>query len=373
MRSWYRVAWIAVVLLGAVGICQAQDNTVTVRGQVTALDSGNPLPGAHVMIAGSTRGTAADADGYFEMRNLPVDAYRIHVSMLGFEPVAQDTVLTEPGTYTLNFALVPAVLELDGAEVAAERDSRWQRRLERFKREFIGISENAEQTELLNPEVLEFSSSWGRFRAEASQPLQIRNYALGYEIEYHLSHFSSTRTRIRYDGDPFYREMEPESPEQQEEWKEARKDAYYGSLRHFLRAAMDDRIDDEGFVVFRIPRTRSLGLQHAGGREPRLRGRRHHFFEEADEGEHFELDFRGQLEIMYRHAPEPRAYAEWHADPRRVPADFRTSYLSLNDRPAVIDNDGDVVKPFAVTRYGFYAFTRLADSLPKEYAPPSER
>jgi len=50
-----------------------------------------------------------------------------------------------------------------------------------------------------------------------------------------------------------------------------------------------------------------------------------------------------------------------------MPQDFRTAYLSLNERPALVDRYGDIVQPFAVTRYGYYAFTRVADSLPKEY------
>lgn len=370
-----RLAILCCLLVMALGFsllpsAHGQDaERVTLTGTVTAEDTGLPLPGAHVILAGSTTGTVTDLHGRYTLPDLPVDAYRLHVSMLGFEPTAVDTALTAPGRYIIDIVLPEAVLELQEAEVTAERDRRWERRLARFKEEFIGTSARAEQTELLNPEVLSFTSRWGRFRAEAAAPLRLRNHALGYTITYHLTHFSSTRARIQYDGDRFYEPMEPESPEQAAAWEAAREEVYRGSLQHFLHAVMDDRVAEEGFVVYQLPRVRSLGLRHARDGAPRFRGRTHRFFSSAADGAHYELDFRGQLEILYREAPEPPAYVEWLRDQRRVPRDFRTAYLSLNERPAAIDRYGDVVQPFAVTRYGYYAFTRVADSLPKAYRP----
>lgn len=371
-----RLATLCCLLVTALGLglypsVAGQDaERVTLTGTVTAADTGLPLPGAHVILAGSTSGTVTDLHGRYTLPDLPVDAYRVHVSMLGFEPTAVDTALTRPGRHIIDIALPAAVLELQEAEVTAERDRRWEQRLARFKEEFIGTSERAEQTELLNPEVLSFTSRWGRFRAEAAAPLHLRNHALGYDIRYHLTHFSSTGTRIQYDGDRFYEPMTPESPEQATAWEAARAEAYRGSLQHFLHAVMDDRVAEEGFVVYQLPRVRSLGLRHARDGAPRFRGRTHRFFSSAADGAHYELDFRGQLEILYREAPEPPAYVAWLRDQRRVPRDFRTAYLSLNERPAAIGRYGDVVQPFAVTRYGYYAFTRVADSLPKAYRPP---
>ena len=361
---------VAAVWLGLSPLAFGQNvERVTLTGTVATEDTGLPLPGAHVILAGSTSGTVTDRQGRYTLADLPVDAYRVHVSMLGFEPTAVDTALTAPGRYIIDIVLPAAVLQLEEAEVTATRDRRWERRLARFKEEFIGTSERAEQTELLNPEVLSFTSRWGRFRAEAAAPLRLRNHALGYNITYHLTHFSSTGTRIQYDGDRFYEPMTPKSPEQAAAWETARAEAYRGSLQHFLHAVMDDRVEEAGFVVYQLPRVRSLGLRHARDGAPRFRGRTHRFFNTADDGAHYELDFRGELEILYRDAPEPPAYVDWLRDQRRVPRDFRTAYLSLNERPALVDRYGDIVQPFAVTRYGYYAFTRVADSLPKEYRP----
>ena len=52
---------------------QATDETITVSGKVTGAD-GKPLPGAHVVIAGSMRGTYTDVQGRYVLKNTPKNA-----------------------------------------------------------------------------------------------------------------------------------------------------------------------------------------------------------------------------------------------------------------------------------------------------------
>ena len=49
---------------------QTTDETITVSGRVTGRD-GKPLPGAHILIAGSMRGTYTDAQGRYVLKNIP--------------------------------------------------------------------------------------------------------------------------------------------------------------------------------------------------------------------------------------------------------------------------------------------------------------
>ncbi|MEM9667189.1 MAG: carboxypeptidase-like regulatory domain-containing protein, partial [Bacteroidota bacterium] len=133
-------ALLAVFVLSLLpAVAWAQVPTATLTGTVVDDETGEPLPGASVFIATSTRGDVVDTEGRFELRGVPVGAHRLYVSIIGFEPVAVDTLLREPRVYTFNFRLKPTVLELEGEVVVeAERDRRWQRRYERFKRLFIG-------------------------------------------------------------------------------------------------------------------------------------------------------------------------------------------------------------------------------------------
>lgn len=52
---------------------QATDEKITVSGRVTGAD-GKPLPGAHILIAGSMHGTYADAQGRYVLKNVPKNA-----------------------------------------------------------------------------------------------------------------------------------------------------------------------------------------------------------------------------------------------------------------------------------------------------------
>ena len=169
------------------GVAMAQPSGhATLTGLVLDDDTGEPLAGVHVFIASSLIGTTTDAEGVFRLRRVPLGAQRLVVSMIGFEPIARDLFLEEAQTYEYDFDLSPRVYELGQITVEGERDPRWQRRLKRFIRLFIGETRYAEETEILNPEVLDFEHKEGRFTAWAAEPLIIENRALGYRIQYLL-------------------------------------------------------------------------------------------------------------------------------------------------------------------------------------------
>ncbi|GAB4049301.1 M56 family metallopeptidase [Spirosoma litoris] len=62
---------------------QATDDTITVAGRVTAAD-GKPLPGAHVILEGTTTGAETNAKGYYTLPNVPKNASLV-VSFIGFD------------------------------------------------------------------------------------------------------------------------------------------------------------------------------------------------------------------------------------------------------------------------------------------------
>ena len=56
-----------------------------VSGKITELRSGNSLPGANVVLSGTNLGAAADADGYFEINNVPSGTYELMATFIGYE------------------------------------------------------------------------------------------------------------------------------------------------------------------------------------------------------------------------------------------------------------------------------------------------
>ncbi len=337
-------------------------------GVVRGAETGGSLPGAHVFIAASMIGTTTDSTGRFDLRGIPLGAHRLYVSMLGYEPAVLDTLIQSATTDTLAFELKPAVLSAGEVTVTAERDEDWYKRLQTFKRLFIGTSRRADECTLLNPEVLAFETKWwGRFEAFARAPLRIENRALGYRIRYHLDAFSASGSTVRWDGEPFFEPLTPTDSAEAAAWVAHRQAAYSGSMRHFLRALRSDRLREAGFTVYHHP---NEAFRSASSRF-RIRARR--LIEPTAEDSVSTLNFFGRLEVIYRHEQEDSRFLRWAGLYHRRASGLQTSHLKLNEHPVTVDASGEIVEPYGATVYGYFAFERLADAVPRGYAPPSSQ
>lgn len=67
----------------------SENITQTIRGRITDRQTLQPLPGANIIIPDSEpfRGAASDANGYFELRNVPVGRVDVKISFLGYREV----------------------------------------------------------------------------------------------------------------------------------------------------------------------------------------------------------------------------------------------------------------------------------------------
>ncbi len=384
----YRLLTIAALFLGLLmwmapsdaTAQQGRSGTATIVGTVTDADTGEPLESANVFIANSQIGTATDSDGRYRLDNVPLGAQRLFVSSVGYDAEARNLNLREAGMEMIDFELTESVVDLDETIVTAERDDEWLERLQRFKRLFIGETPNAEETELVNPEVLDFTQSMTNFRAFADEPLEIENHALGYRLTYFLEEFEATRNRTRWDGEPLFEEMEG-TPEQEAEWAERRREAFLGSFHHLMLALISNRVEGQRFQLYLRPGAQTQQVADgAFGSMPELSGQRYpiddlsEIMEPGEAAEEWILDFRGAVEIAYMGAEESDEYREWIArntgDRRiRTGSRFQTSQIWLERGPATIDYKGDIVDPYGVTRSGYFAYKRIADQLPKEYRP----
>ena len=56
----------------------------TIVGRVVDRATGDPLPGANVMIQGTSIGVSTDLDGKFSMKNIPTGRQTIRVTYVGY-------------------------------------------------------------------------------------------------------------------------------------------------------------------------------------------------------------------------------------------------------------------------------------------------
>ncbi len=59
----------------------------SIRGQIFNTATHEAIPGANIVILGSTLGSSADTNGNFIIQKIPAGSYEIRASAVGFEPV----------------------------------------------------------------------------------------------------------------------------------------------------------------------------------------------------------------------------------------------------------------------------------------------
>ncbi len=339
------------------------DSIISVTGVALDKETGTPLAGAHAFIGATMIGTATDAEGRFELTRLPTGSHTLWISMLGYEPESQEFIAGDTTKFEFEIALKPMVFEMGEVTVLARKNRRWKKRMKTFQKLFLGESDMANSVKILNEEVLDFEANWlGKFSAKASESLVIENLALGYRVQYVLKEFTKEGITIKYDGDPFFEELEASSPEEAQIWEDARKEAYLGSFKHFLLSLLDGTTYEEGFRLMQIPSVEDI-------RDPNRRFRidPEDLLAPGEKAGEQLLAFRGVIEITYINELEGQDYLRWQgASPHRRRQNQR-SWIRLTTGPTLIDPVGEIVDPYGVTVYGYYAFERVGNDLPKEY------
>ncbi len=343
--------------------------TGPIQGRVVDAETGEPLAGAHVFLAGSVRGTTSDTEGYYHLEGLPPGVYEVAASMLGFETRLHRLTHAAPNPSVLDFRLQPTVIALGEVVVAAEKPENWHAYLARFQELFLGTTANAERCLLVNPTTLDFiyDEESGQLRAMATEPLVIENRALGYRVYYHLQEFEALEGWVRYLGTSRFEELEPRNRRERRRWERRRRKAYEGSLQHFLSMLFDDgtakAARSAGFDVSMAPRFET---------DPTLAVpvRAEAFLKPAPQPYTRLLAFDKHLLVIYKPDIPPSAPSGVPgATPQLHVLDDYASWITLNDGPAEVDPLGHLYNPYAVTTFGLWSRERLADLLPRDYRP----
>lgn len=100
----------------------AQGGGGKLRGVVTDQETGEALVGANVILEGTARGASTDLNGVYVLLAIPAGTYTVQVSYIGYQEVALSNIrVSENQTTTQDFALSPAVIEVEALQIVAER------------------------------------------------------------------------------------------------------------------------------------------------------------------------------------------------------------------------------------------------------------
>ena len=341
-------AWF---LLSSSGIHAQGVPQVVIKGKVIDDSTGAPLALTNVFVANSTIGTAANAEGRFVLRGVPLGTQQIVASIVGYSVETWTLRLTDTITYEVEFRLRPRELQMPGVLVEAKDPVEWKKQLQRFVDSFFGTGPNSALCRLMNPQVLDFqvNEQVNQFIATAREPLQIENRALGYRFTYILRRYVESPQLFQFVGVTHFEELRPRDAQESVRWKENRRKVYYGSRRHFLSALIRKTWKEDGFEVNSIRKTPPrMALMWRAGNEvdaDTLLRPGHAPYERR-------ISFEGMLQVVYNQG-------------RRQ----EFSLIELDQPVVTVYANGLVENPLKMVTQGYWSGQRAADLLPTDYEP----
>ncbi|WP_316827251.1 carboxypeptidase-like regulatory domain-containing protein [Pedobacter miscanthi] len=373
---------------------------------------GEALPGAGVYVSGYKIATVTGNDGKYI---LPLKAgnYDILVQLIGYKALNKNVVISDKPV-KLDLILEESVTQL--AEVTIKPDPNREHYIAMFKSYFIGTTPNAEQCKLINPNVLiiDYDKEQFKLTVKTTQFLIMENKALGYRIKYLLNNFEyDSKTRIiYYEGFPYYEDLKG-SARRKKIWDQKRVTAYLGSSQHFFRSLFNHRATEEGFIINKLitkPNpdkpsdsainanikrlaktqdglTRTITL-NAGdslnywvnkknlpgaisilSRAPIVQDTLVHQENQSIKS----VNFTDKLYVIYTKEREDPAYANRIglsiARPLDMP-DYQISTIDLQVAPVYFYENGSIYNPRSMIYSGYWAWEKIADSVPMDYLPP---
>ena len=328
----------------------------------SVVEKGNTaIPGASVFIEGTTMGTQTDANGHFSLKNIPAGRHRLVASMVGYVP--KMVLIDFPGkTSELTFSLEEDNKTLAEVRVVGSQDKIWEKQFRAFEKGFLGESYSKKEVYITNREVVDFTENEEAFTAKATQPLQIVNKTLGYKITYFMDNFEKTNSLTAYKGLASFEKLVPEDARQERRWQRNRVEAYEGSMKHFLKALVENRLEEEGFNAYLLKPEYLNNL------------RRGLFFDRNNERH---LAFKAP-DLLGATSPEGLTTLEWRIPmeivfnrkrvARPIFMDAPYPYTILIPKGLIqVTNAGDLMNPYSIEMRGEMGKIGMADLLPLDF------
>ena len=220
------------------------------KGVVLDSEKGKPVASASIFLSNTSIGTRADEQGKFSL-SIPNGKFDLIISSVGYETYSETITASQlPEFKTITLKVKADLMETVIIE-PFEKDG-WDKWGKFFLENFIGTSAEAKECTIKNSDVIRFRNSkkTNTLSAFADEPLIIENKALGYIIHYQLETFTYNfkSSYLIYTGYPFFEPMDG-SAIRKKKWEKRRREAYLGSMMHFMRSVYRNTIAGEGFEV----------------------------------------------------------------------------------------------------------------------------
>jgi hypothetical protein len=351
---------------------------VTVSGIVTDGPTKKPLPFVSVYFNNTTLGSTTDSLGRFKIERVPIGQTELTASFIGYKTLKINLPLKEGKNNVVEFRMIPAENLL--GEIVVRSKAKKNKDLEAFKKIFLGSSANSKQTEIINPQVIQFIGSsaelssatsdeiahfMASFEAYAKQPITVINNALGYKLSISLEKFQVTHAGYKILVFTRFDTLKAQKNEQRINWKRNRINTYKGSLQHLFKSMIDGRHNEEGFRINEGSRSLQSYYQSKSIITDNTL--------EAKTGQ--SVDSANGNYLLFKKGIYQINYINKVLSKRERIIEsigYPVSWLELKDSVLHVKKNGDLILPANVSRIGYFDLLRVADLLPNNYDPIEE-
>ncbi len=382
--------------------CHFSYSQNTISGIViNGIDNGK-LSAASVFINNSSKGTFTAIDGTFSIDAIRETNFELVISYTGFETISLK-VTPENIHSIFSIKLFPRENELREIKITSPQKNGWKEWGTFFTKSFLGASDFALECKIINPEVLRFYYDKQNqiLSAYSHGNLIIHNRALGYNIRYQLEEFryDGKNKIITYIGYTGFEDLNLNK--NRNKWTSNRREAYRGSLLHFMRSVYANTIATEGFIlrekvkVFptdsafkQIFRNGNLvtnvvidSNQYFSVAGPKKALSNFPEYIDLFNKKIFEIAkavasgsenqksfyFLNYMQVVYKNAKEKNDYLK-HLWRPLGSSKFQTSEINLvMDEPILIEQNGVYFNPINVITSGYWGWCKMAETLPIDY------
>ncbi len=385
--------------------CFAQ---VNISGRILNQADTKPVANASVFLSNATIGDKTAADGAFTLRNVNAGKYELIVSIIGFETFKQTITVGYKDILLPDITIFPKTISLSQVTIKPRDGPDWAKYYLLFKDAFIGTSDLASYCKILNPHVLDFDYNEAKntLKATSYDFLEIENAALGYKIRYLLTDFTldNTAKTLYYKGSVFFENMKG-TASQQGRWQKRRQEVYIGSEMHFLRSALGNRIDEEGFRVQQLAKwpnqerpadsiidTQIKHYKQLKAKTEIQRDSLAYWIKKSKLPKTFQklMPYPLNKQDLIKKTDQPGQYAmgcegdglyvayskthHFHitdnAEYLNKPINTETSLISFNDPYAFFYSNGVIINPYGIILGGIWGREGVAELLPVDYDTP---
>jgi hypothetical protein len=341
-ESVLRLLFTGMIILSVQSVMAQVPAQQIITGVTREEGSGKPIGNVSVFFSGTLSGTVTDSTGNFTLYPETATKLPILISGAGYE---SKTITDYPTDKKLVVELKTKIYDLDAVTVKADDGMSLKEKLRIFRREFLGSSPNAKNSQIMNEADLRFtySSQTHILKATCDKPVVVQNKSLGYSLNFLLANFSFDGQQTAFYGSQFFRETA--KPEEAAKVNKARKNVYLGSQLHFIRALWSNKLAQNGFEVIRYLKQDST----VAGKDKQYVARdlRRLPFDSlvVTKGNQKYLQFSGLIKITYR---------------------SQVSMMEGVGKPVAIESNG-YIDPQGILWRGVIGMQRAGDLLPLEF------